>query len=191
MAMERNSVIGYTQTTVARQQNSVSVNNTTTATDTLTFSVPAAMLKEIDRTLNGTTYKKDRKLRIDMDGSYKNDSGSASNLTITVTYGGQTIFNSGAISVATSAFFRAIILEVEFGLANAGVASQQARGVLTLGVGGSGSNTAQTGGARYDQVKTGLTVDSDSAQDLKITVQHGTANANIQFQQNSATVKLV
>jgi hypothetical protein len=191
IAMERRSVIAYTVSTVARQQNSISVNNTTTATDTLTFNVPAAMLKELDRTLNASAYKIDRKLRIEMDGSYFNDSGAASNLTITVTYGGQTMFSSGAISVANSGGYRAIILEVEFGLANAGVAVQQSRGVLTLGAPGSAGATAATGGARYDMIQTGFTVNSDAAQDLKITLQHGTANANIQFQQNSATVKLI
>lgn len=191
LAMERRSVIAYTVATVARQQNTVTVSNTTTATDTLSFSVPAEMLKEIDRTLGGVAYKKDRKLRIDMDGAYYNDSGGASNLTITVTYGAQTVFSSGAISVATSAFYRAIILEVEFGLANADVASQQCRGVLTIGGPASAGSTAQTGGTRYDQTDTGLTVDSDAAQTLKITVQHGTANASIQFLQSSATVKLI
>lgn len=191
LAMERNSVIAYTVSTVARQQNSVGVNNTVTATDTLTFNVPASMLKEIDRTLNGTTYKIDRKLRVEMDGSYFNNSGGASNLTITVTYGGQTVFNSGAISVAASASYRAIILEVEFGLANAGVATQSSIGSLLIGGAGSAGATAATGGTQYDMSQTGFTVNSDAAQDLKITVQHGTANANIQFQQNSATVKLI
>jgi hypothetical protein len=190
-AMERNGVIAYTVSTVARQQNTVGVNNTVTATDTLTFNVPAAMLKELDRTLNATSYKIDRKLRIEMDGSYFNNSGGASNFTVTVTYGGQAMFNSGAISVASIAAYRAIILEVEFGLTNSGVAAQTSIGSLLIGGAGSAGGTAATGGTRYDMSQTGFTVNSDAAQDLKITVQHGTANANIQFQQNSATVKLI
>lgn len=187
----RAGAISYGVAAVNRDIAFINVQSSTTATDVFSYTVPANQMQVFNRALNANAYLNDRIIRLTAYGSYYNNSGGSVNLTTAVTFGGQSIFTTGAVAVASSAGFRSVRLEIEISESNASSAQQCCYGEMTLGAAFSGSGTAQPAPTVYTQMQTGRTVDITSAQDLKITITHGTSSADVRFRLDSAVVELL
>lgn len=142
-----------------------SISGTATATDVL------------NRTVKGGTLGNDGTVGFRLVVVVRNNTGVAQNVTLSATFGGVTVF-SRTESIGASASNRAI-LEVQVEISNALVTTAQ-RYV------GRYENTpvaaADTLTAFTNQLKlwgTILTLDTEDDQDLIVTVQNGTANANM------------
>lgn len=82
---------GVVSPTLAQSAQPVTVQNTTTPTDLLGYSIPAGRLTA------------DHALRVRMGGSYVNNSGSPRIFTVGVTLGGTTLYQDGSASNGASA----------------------------------------------------------------------------------------
>lgn len=146
----------------------VDVVNTITETDLASISLLANSLGS----KNG--------LRLVMIGDYLNNSGVAANLTIRAKLGATTIATTGAISMAASATRRRILVVVE--LMAKGTTATQAAFVQVFVSAATADGVMEDLSAQTIQ-KVGwflaMTVDMTLTQALKITTEHGTANALI------------
>lgn len=143
----------------------VSVDNTTSGSAVFTKAVPAGQLST-----GGVI------LDFEMLGHYVNNSGGASNLTITLSYGGSALITATKTGLAngTDSRLRAMAQVYNVGSGTA----QQAYMAWYL------DDVFQAGGEKGESAR--ATVDSSVSQDLVITITHSVADADIKFDLHAA-----
>lgn len=169
--------------TLDKSTTEQSVTNTTTLTSIYSFSVP------------GGTLSTNRILRLTITGEVNNTTGGASSLIVNVVWGGTNLTNSGValINIPAGATHEGFELEVYI---NANGATNQQRSLcratsLSAGVLSDGGWSGTTNGQVQMAVHSALAVDSTSAQNLVVNVQHGTASASISFKRWAAILELL
>lgn len=190
IAMSKAATTYYTPSILARQFTATSVANSTTPTTVYTTTIRGNTMRVYDRTIGSAAFRWDRGFRFRASGSYWNNSGSSSDLTVTVTLGATTLFTTGAVSVTTAAGFRSFVLDLTFGtrnVSNLGIVS----GRFELGAPFSAGGQAQSGPTIYTQDQTGITENLATDLALTMTVTHGTANASITLSRDHAYLELL
>ena len=154
---------------LARDLSTVTVTNTTTETSIFSFSIPA------------NTLGPNRLLRVNIGGTYLNNSGGIRTLTIRLKYGATTV-----------ASFARTITEV----------NPVAGFIFDLYLCGDDSNSAQKGWFNFATVDDSQDLtfgtrafgiaaeDSTGALTFDVTVQHGFANANLTFIKEAAFARV-
>lgn len=162
------------------------VVNTTTETSVMSCTVPGGTLS----TANG--------LRVTLTGSYLNNTGGGTNLYVSVKYGGTIIAGGpngtgaavGGGGYASSANRHAVILQSTIS-ANGSTSSQRGDTIIWLGT----TTATETDWATPDTVntnlKSNLAIDSTTNQTLTVTVQHGSASANLSFKRFAVFVEVL
>lgn len=148
------------------------VVNTVTETVVYSFSVP------------GGTLGTNRMLRLTYIGDYLNNSGSGAAFDMRVKFGGTTLIDYQATSIASNASRRDLLLGVDISAknaTNAQVVSGRLGGtVATMAGSATITSILGTNGSTENKVViNSLALDSTTALTLEITIQHGVANANI------------
>lgn len=155
------------------------VSNTTTETTVYSFTVPA------------NTLLTNRKLRLEMDGVYVNNSGANRNLTFAITLDSTTVgsFNVNTIPAnASDRYYRATATICGFN----STSSQDCQATFLLT--GAGSTQVATDAALnpsvFLQLAT-LSKDSSGALTLATTVTHSAADANLSITCRTAVLELL
>jgi hypothetical protein len=168
----------------------VDVVSTTTATAVYTATV------------KGGTLGKNRTVRLSLLGDLLNNSGGGCTMTVTVLYGGTTIFTGVFTNVNTGANRGFILLDVELTAAGA-TNAQRVRVIgwlagtndanLVTGTapsrdfaGGSGGAMSLAGGEKSLAIHTSVAEDSTADKDLVVKFQPGTNSANISMRAHTA-----
>jgi hypothetical protein len=164
------------------------VVNTTTETDLLNGAIT------IDAGAMGTS----RKLRIEIDGDYLNNSGSTQTFRLKLKLGSTVIIDTGvSSSIAASATRRPMQIlatiqnlnatNVQWGKLVSQIGSAAA---LTDGIGAAGSGMVAEAYA-FATTSGTKAVDTTVARLLEVTVIHSAADANLSFRLKAATVEAV
>ncbi len=155
------------------------VSNTTTATDVYSFSVPASTLLT------------NRRLRLELDGVYLNNSGASRNLTFAITFDSTTVGSFSVNTIPASAsdrYYKATAFITGFNSAS----SQDCQATFMLT--GAGATQIATDAAlnpsAFLQLAT-LSKDSTGALTLAVTVTHSAANANLSITCRTAILELL
>jgi hypothetical protein len=124
-----------------------------------------------------------------------NNSGAAANLTLRSYLGSTKWYDSGAVSVATAANPHLLKGEIEISMQNA-MNAEWASGWAVFGSTGAataGLGNPLNGAAPQDGFETSaaLSVDMTQSQGLRLTVQFGTANANISATPKAVTIEVL
>lgn len=151
------------------------LTNSTTATDVVSFNVPAATLGT-----NGA-------LRIRVAGRYKNNSGANAQMTLLLSFGGTTMWSAVSNNLATNAGEHAFMLDVVLAAANSasaqvlsGFVHMANPAVATTGLGPTSTLATATTGTVTALAGTSA-VNSAVAQLFKLNAKHSAANAQIAF----------
>jgi hypothetical protein len=161
---------------LSRLTPTVGVSNSTTETTVLSYTMPGG-------TMGATGL-----LRITIQGSVVNTTGSAQNFSLNTKLGGSTV-TGGTVSVANNQTyeFRAVVLIQNQNSASSqklsGLVTYQHTGAATSWLNDANQRTYMSGGT--------LTINTASDAAVVITGQLGAASASLSFTVYSATVELV
>jgi hypothetical protein len=166
---------------LVRDFTSTVVSDTTTATTILEHSIPGGILTN-------------KVVRVRLSGSYINNSGGAATLEFRIAYGGTNILRSTLVNASTGSNTRAWLLE--FWLVGSGSSAQELNGWFAMSA-ASGSVVEGYGGASAAPTMasnpfggTG-TINSASAQNIRVQVVHGTAHADISINKRIAFIEVM
>jgi hypothetical protein len=168
----------YSVTAVRRGTPNTILANTTTATNTVSTLIAAGTLSVRNAVLNEGAILWDRVARFKLSGAFLNNSGADTTLRIRVLLGSTVLFNSLAITIPTSEFYRALRLSLDFGPYLGVPTTGYADGVLSIMTAGAGVNAGAVFASR-EQAQSYFTTAFDSAQNLIVEIQHGNASAQI------------
>lgn len=166
----------------------VNVQNTTTNTSVFSYSVPAYFLGGGDpwQAKNGMFKAKHF-------ANYINNSGSNANLTITVSFGGTTLFSIPFTAIPSGATGRSVQLDFTMGLINNSYSAEVGQAMAVIGAVGSATGTLAVPFATLcgSNSSGGITIDTSTAKTLDISVQHSVANGNIAYTAKSTALELI
>lgn len=169
---------------LARSATPLDVSNTTTPTDLVNYSIPAATLAA------------DRKLVVKMGGTYVNNSGGTRNFTFAVTLDGQTLYSDVSPNFAATALVRT--WEAEITIAAESNTVVHMTGWVRIHT----TNAPDTGLGALDNtlsvdvqigtVRAGVTIGSlaSGARTLAVTYTAGTNTATQTFSRTHYSVEL-
>ena len=176
-------------TILDKSTTTTTVNNTATDTTIYTLSVPANTL--------GTNHM----LRVDMGGTYLNNGGSASTLTVRIKFGPvpTVMYADATYSIGTGSTVKSA-WELHFILAaDASATAQKVRGRFEIGDNAAGATTGSgdlgtataTRNGTMSPIYGTAAVDSTVTQTLLVTMQHSVANTSISIVREGVLTELI
>ncbi len=158
------------------------VSDTSNETDIYNYTIPAGLL--------GTT----KMVRLTLGGKYKNQSGAAYAITIRVYFGSTKIYDDVSSTHVSSANERCFFLDLWLANQNANNV-QKMNGYLSMS--DPAGTTAGLGDIADSSISWQSNIRGEAAEDssadkiLKVTIQHGIANANTIFTRDYALLELL
>lgn len=139
-------------------------------------------------TLGGGTLGTQGAVQLLLLGDYLNSSGSGSTFTVSVKYGGTTMYSDATASLASQANRTPLLMDIVL----SGAAATNAQFMHGLITRGDRNTAATTGLGAHDAagashpISGSAAVDSTLNKDLVVTVQHSVNNANTSYRRNYA-----
>jgi len=166
----------------------VNVQNTTVNTSVYSYSIGAYFM---GGGIGGRAAKGG--IRVKHLANYINSSGANANLTITVSFGGTTLFSIPFAAIPTGATGRSVQLDFTMNLVNNATNAEIGQVNCILGTVGSAAGTLA---APFSQLcgsnsSGGIAIDTSTAKTLDISVQHSAANGSIAYTAKNSTLELI
>ena len=165
---------------LARDSNTVLINNSATTTSIYSCTIPANVLAA------------DRTARTYLLGQYWHDVGATATFNLRVGYSTTTMYQDASAALAVSATSRPVVLELYLSNKSA-TNAQQLGGVVLIGTTAgvtTGWGDLATGGTALSLRGTAA-IDSTSAATLEVFVTHSTASVHVSFEKLYAFTELI
>lgn len=131
-------------------------------------------------TVKGNTLGLARGIRFEMIGDFFNNTGSNATVQIKIKYGATTIYDGGAVSLATAGTSRSVRLSGML-VSGGSTGAQRAIARVSIGAAGDITGTAAAPGSDLQAAHASVAEDSTADKTFQITVTLGSASVNLQM----------
>jgi hypothetical protein len=188
LPLVKQNVLLWSSTVLAR--GGASVVNTTTPTNIFTFAMPAGFMRSQNLLTDGL-FVWNRVLRLEGHWDFRNDTGSAVTIRLRVKVGSVVMLDSLALTIPTSAFFRALFLKAQ--IRATAVDRASGRMELDIGVAASTGSLGQAGAIDLSRMAgtSARVVDWTAAQTITVEAELSVASAVYDMYVNGGQLELL